>query len=173
MHITIYTSILNVQKNIWKCNSTLINYPITFHPTYLNTLKHSYPKIIAVILEAVLISGDSAIWHTATNYIAPNIKYIPFLYYIAPYIGIIACLSYFPAGKQSIWSINHETFPQDIPFIIIHSDDDRQLPFNGACALYYKLTEKNKNVYFKQKTRLVISIFCLPYIPITNQWELF
>lgn len=117
--------------------------------TILNTLKHSYPKIIAVILEAVLMSGDSAIWHNAIDFIGPNIKHMPFMYYIAP--CIVACSSYFPAGQQPIWSINHETFPQNIPFIIMHSKNDPCLPFDGACALYYKLAEKNTQVYFIQK----------------------
>jgi hypothetical protein len=96
-------------------------------------------KIKAVILEAALASGNSAIFHTATGRLM-NMRWlnnIPGSYYVAPYFGAIACPGYRPSGQQPIWSVDN--IQSNIPIIIIHSENDLQLPFYGACALYYRL----------------------------------
>jgi len=105
-------------------------------------------KIKAIIWEGGLASGNSAIYHTVTGELMnmPWVKKIPGSYYFVPYLAITECLGYRPGGQQPIWSI--DTIKKDIPIIIIHSKNDPQCPFYGACALYYRLRENGKrNVY--------------------------
>jgi hypothetical protein len=119
--------------------------------TGLNYLAHGLhsSKIKAIILEAALASGNSAIYHSVSGPLK-WISNIPGFYYVAPYFVTVACLGYRPGGQQPIWSI--DTIKKDIPIIIIHSKEDMQLPFYGACALYYRLREsEHQNVYFIEK----------------------
>lgn len=119
--------------------------------TVLNYLsKNGYnKKIKALVLEAVLASGNSAIYHTVTGPLMnmKNLERVPGSYYFVPYFANVACPGYRPAGKQAIKSIDN--ISTDLPIIIIHSKEDMQLPYSGACALYYRLRQNgNKNVYF-------------------------
>lgn len=120
--------------------------------TVLNYLsKRANEKIKLLILESPLASGNQAIYHTATHELMPQfnfIKHIPGAYYIAPYIGAIMCPGYLPIGQQPIFSIQKNTFPKNIPIVIVHSKDDPQLAFSGACALYYGLKSRRSNIYF-------------------------
>lgn len=120
--------------------------------TVLNYLsKRPNEKIKLLILESPLASGNQAIYHTATNELMPQfnfIKHIPGAYYIVPYIGAIMCPGYLPIGQQPIFSIQKSSFPLDIPIIIAHSQDDPQLSFSGARALYYGLKSRGTNIYF-------------------------
>jgi len=109
-------------------------------------------KIKALILEATLASGNSAIYHTVTGPLMNmNIcTKIPFSYYLLPYAANFFMPGYRPAGKQPIKSI--DAIPTDIPIVIIHSKNDMQLSYDDACALYYGLRSKgNDNVYFIHK----------------------
>ncbi|HTM06023.1 MAG TPA: hypothetical protein VL201_02180 [Patescibacteria group bacterium] len=122
-------------------------------------IKNSASKIKAVIFEALLISGNSAIYHTVTtpqitytkwidtilSYI-PLVKHIPGLYYFLPYLAAPLLWRYNPAGEQPIWSIDN--INSDIPIIIIHSTNDSCLPVAGAYSLYYQLQQKNSQKTF-------------------------
>lgn len=105
-------------------------------------------KAKALVLEAALASGNSAVYHTVTGPLMgmDNLKNIPGAYYFVPYFANVACPGYRPGGQQAIKSI--DKLSTDMPVIIIHSEDDMQLPFDGACALYYRLRQNgNNNVY--------------------------
>lgn len=102
-------------------------------------------KIKGLVLEGVLASGNSALYHTLSG---PRegiecLKKIPGACYMVPYIGIIVCPGYRPGGKQAIKSI--DTIQKDLPIVIVHSKKDAQTPFDGACALYYRLRSSGNN----------------------------
>ncbi|MFC1870692.1 prolyl oligopeptidase family serine peptidase [Candidatus Dependentiae bacterium] len=109
-------------------------------------------QIKALVLEAAMASGNSAIYHTVTGPLMDMkiVKNIPGSYYVLPYLANLVCPGYRPAGKQAIKSIDN--IPNDLPIIIIHSEGDKQLPFEGACALYNRLRKNgNENVYLVRK----------------------
>jgi hypothetical protein len=113
---------------------------------------HQHHPIKALVLEAALASGNSAVHHTLTGELAdmPWVKKIPASYYTLPYLASLVCWGYRPAGQQPIKSV--DTISTDLPIIIVHSKDDPQLSFDGACALYYRLRMNgNDNAYFIQK----------------------
>ena len=105
-------------------------------------------KIKALILEASLASGNSAIYHTATDHMGFGfLKSIPGSYYLAPYCAKAMFPLYWPAGKQPIHSI--KDIPTNIPIVLAHSKDDSQLSYKDTCALYYGLRSRgNDNDYF-------------------------
>jgi hypothetical protein len=105
---------------------------------------HSLKKVKALILESVLLTGNSAIEHTARN--RQGISF-PGSYYCLPYITKIIFPFYAPAGQQAIFAC--DSLPLDLPIIILHAPEDPQLSFRDAQALYAYLKYKgNKNVYF-------------------------
>lgn len=105
-------------------------------------------NIQALVLEAVLASGNSAIHHTLTG--TSGVNDASYSYYILPYLARIVFPCYRAAGEQPIKALDN--LPKDIPIIIVHSKNDMQLPYDGACALYYGLRSKgNDNVYFISK----------------------
>lgn len=108
-------------------------------------------KIKALVLESVLISGNDAIQHTVSDQMGcAFVKKIPSYYYWLPYAAKLLYPFYSPAGQQVITSL--QNIPNDIPIIIIHADNDFQLSYEGACALYYGLrTNGNNNVYLITK----------------------
>ncbi len=122
--------------------------------TALNYLGHvtSHDHIKALVLEATLASGNSAIRHTMRNLPGLN-KYgwvtdLPAANYWNPYFAKAIFPRYWPGGKQAIKSIEH-IVNTNKPIVIIHSKDDLQLSYNDACALYYGLHKNgNKNTYF-------------------------
>jgi len=111
--------------------------------------------IKGLVLESVLASGNSAIYHTARGplfgeSLINRLIGLPFSYYWAPYIAKVLMPYYWPSGSQPIKSIEH--IPTNIPIIIIHSKRDMQLSYNDACALYYGLRMRgNDNVYLISK----------------------
>lgn len=121
--------------------------------TVLNYLAEtSDQRIKCVVLQAPLVSGNSAILHTLKgplmNY--PGLANLPFAHYWIPYCAKVLFPLYWPAGRQPIKSI--QKISRDIPIVIVHSKDDPQLPYEGACALYYGLRSQGKNnVYFISK----------------------
>lgn len=117
---------------------------------YLADTKDTDPqnKIDGLVLEATLASGNSAVHHTVSGPLMglSSLASIPFSYYWMPYISKALFPFYWPGGKQPIKSI--EKLPTTLPIIIAHSENDPQLSFNDACALYYRLrTTGNDNVY--------------------------
>ena len=111
-------------------------------------------KIKCVILEAPVLSGNSAIIHTLRRNggsFLQRIAKLPLSYYWLPYFAKFMFPFYWPAGRQPVKSIDQ--IPNNIPIIIVHSRYDSQVPYDGSCALYYKLRSSgsNNNVYFIAK----------------------
>lgn len=102
-------------------------------------------NIKAVILEAVMLSGNSAIYHTTQRMVAPWATSLPGSYYWLPYIAQRLYINYTPAGIQSI--LNIDKLPKNIPIIIIHNTHDPQLSYQDAQALYAYLQQNNHNTY--------------------------
>jgi len=100
-----------------------------------------------MVLESVLASGNSAIYHTITSLLGlPKLKWVPWLYYLAPYLAkMVAFPSYSPRGEQPIKSITDLNI--DGPVIIAHSEKDPQLSYDDARAIYYALRKNNKDAY--------------------------
>lgn len=122
--------------------------------TALNYVAHEDKgkRIKALILEATLGSGNSAIHHTASGPLMrlSAITNLPFSYYWGPYIAKALFPSYSPSGKQAIRSV--KDIPTNMPVVIAHSKHDFQLSYDDACALYYGLREQgNNNAYLLTK----------------------
>ncbi len=122
--------------------------------TTINFTANNPNNIKALILESVLLTGNSAIFHTVDNMMMPKEYDLPeSSYYSLPYTAKVAYPSYSPTGEQPINNI--DKLPTDLPIIILHDDQDFQLNFKDAQALYAYLTaiKDNKNVYlFTYKT---------------------
>ncbi len=120
--------------------------------TALNYLAMHYKgtKIKGLVLEGPLMSGNSTIHHTMNSKLAGKFSKIgkfPLSRYWLPYAAKIAFPWYAPSGTQAIKNLKN--IPKDIPIVIIHSNNDHQVPFDDACALYYGLRKNgNNNVYF-------------------------
>lgn len=143
-----------VEKNSDSRRQSIIHATSQGTATALNYLAHvdKGRQIKALILEATLGSGNSAIHHTVSGPLMDlkKITDIPSSYYWLPYIAKAKFPLYSPSGKQAIKSIAQ--IPTHIPIIIVHSKNDPQLSYNDACALYYGLRMSgNKNVYFISK----------------------
>ena len=108
-------------------------------------------KCKGMVLESVLGSGNSVIYHTITSPIFgfPKLKGIPGLYYLAPYFAKIALSHNSPVGDQPIKSVANLNI--DGPIIIVHSKKDPQLSYKDACAIYYALRKNGKNAYLISK----------------------
>lgn len=122
--------------------------------TALNYLakKDHGKKIKALVLEAVLASGNSAIFHTVNGPLMNMhfVESLPGAYYWLAYLASLFLPGYRPAGQQPIKSITN--IPKEIPIIIIHSVRDNQISYNDACALFYGLRMMgNANVYLITK----------------------
>lgn len=114
--------------------------------TAINYVAENPGKVDALILEGVLPSGNSAIYHTVKQMMFPRIANMPLSYYWLPYCAKFAYPSYAPAGKQPIKNL--EKLPKDLPVIIIHSKTDPQLSYNDALAVYAGLKKLgNPNAY--------------------------
>jgi fermentation-respiration switch protein FrsA (DUF1100 family) len=108
-------------------------------------------QIKALVLEAALASGNSAIHHTASGPIM-NLNWLaslPGAYYWMPYVAKIHMPFYSPSGVQAIQSV--DAIPTSVPVVIAHSKNDPQLPYAGACALYYRLRQQGKPAYLITK----------------------
>ncbi len=143
------------QKNILHDNDALIIHGSSQGTaTTINFTAKNPENIKCLILESVLLTGNSAIFHTVDNVMMPKECDLPeSSYYTLPYTAKVAYPSYAPTGEQPINNI--DKLPTDLPIIILHDDQDFQLNFKDAQALYAYLTQikKNKNVYlFTYKT---------------------
>jgi hypothetical protein len=118
--------------------------------TILNHLAETNdPRIKCVILQAPLVSGNSAILHTVGGPFMnhPWLAKLPLAHYWIPYVAKLLFPFYWPAGRQPIKSLHN--IRGDIPIVISHARHDPQLSYDGACALYYGLRSQGKqNVYF-------------------------
>lgn len=106
-------------------------------------------KIGALILEAVMLSGNSTI-----HYNCRGVNTLPGSYYFLPYLAKFVYPFYSPAGDQLV--VNAHKLPKNLPIIILHHAQDPQLPYPDAQALYafLKLRQKNDNVYLMSKDSL-------------------
>lgn len=110
-------------------------------------------RVKAIVLEAALASGNDAIIHTTSKLMLGSKPILSSCietegcYYALPYCARPLFPRYSPSGIQPIKSI--ENIIHDIPIVIIHSKEDKCLPYSGACALYYGLrAQGHENVYF-------------------------
>ena len=101
----------------------------------------------ALILESVLLTGNSAIHHTVKKFVSRRLASVPGSYYWIPYFAKFLYPGYTPAGEHAIANI--DKLPADLPIIIVHDENDPQLSFEDSQALYayLKHTKANKNVY--------------------------
>lgn len=117
--------------------------------TSLNYAAHNPDKVHALILEGVMLSGNSAIAHTTANQISPSIDSAPIVRdYSLPYSAKSFMFPFYaPAGEQPIFNV--EKLPKNLPIILIHATQDPQLAFKDTVALYafLRTTQKNNNVY--------------------------
>ncbi|HEX4069469.1 MAG TPA: hypothetical protein VHX42_05215 [Candidatus Babeliales bacterium] len=116
--------------------------------TALNYTAKNPQHIKALILESVMLTGNSAIFHTVDNMMMPEQIDLPEVsYYSLPYTAKSSFPNYAPTGEQPINNI--DALSTDLPIIILHDTKDFQLSFKDAQALYAYLTEikQNKNVY--------------------------
>jgi predicted esterase len=114
--------------------------------TALNYVAQNPRKVSALILEGVVASGNSAIFHTIKNLMCPGIEYLPGAYYWLPYCAKAVMPFFSPSGEQSIHSA--DKISTELPIIILHSIKDPQLPFADSVALYHALRRTgNQNVY--------------------------
>jgi len=109
--------------------------------TSVSKYKNNLNLIKALIVESVMLTGNSAIEHTL------DMKNIPGAYYFMPYLAKIIYPFYAPAGKQACFSCNY--LPNNLPIIILHAPRDPELSFQDSQALYASLRYKgHPNVYF-------------------------
>jgi len=114
--------------------------------TALNYVAKNPTKVSAIILEAVLASGNSAVHHTVKNMILPGAEKLPCSYYWMPYCAKVTFPWYNPGGTQAIFSA--ENIPTNVPIILIHSVKDPQLSYSDALAVYHALRKAgNPNIY--------------------------
>lgn len=118
--------------------------------TVLNYASKHPEQIGALILEAVLLSGNSAVYHTVENLMLPGATSLPGSYHWMPYAAKVQYPNYSPAGEQPICNV--DKLPDTLPIIIIHHDKDPQLSHKDAQALYAHLKQKNNTVYFISTT---------------------
>ncbi len=130
--------------------------------TAINYTSKKPEKVKALILEAVMLSGNSAISHTIESTplllaeipgkipsiirnVCRIVPYLPGNYYWVPYLAKIVFPGYAPAGEQPIF--NTDKLQTNIPIIIMHHTKDPQLSVKDAEGLYAFLCTKNENVY--------------------------
>jgi hypothetical protein len=116
--------------------------------TTINYTAHNPQNIKAIILESVLLTGNSAIFHTVDNVMLSDTCDLPdSSYYLLPYTAKTLYPCYSPSGEQPINNI--DKLPTDLLTIIVHDTKDFQLSSKDAQALYAYLTlvRGNKNVY--------------------------
>lgn len=118
--------------------------------TALNYASKHPEKIDALILEAVMLTGNSAISHTVENLMMPGATSLPGSYHLMPYLAKCQYPYYCPAGEQPICNV--DKLPKNLPIIIIHHEKDLQLSHADAQALYAYLKLNNHNVYFISMT---------------------
>lgn len=129
--------------------------------TALNYTATNQRKIKALILEAPLLSGNSAILHNTFPTTTSSL-----IYYGLPYLAKVIFPFYAPAGQQPI--LTCDSIPNDLPIIIMHATEDPQLSFTDAKALYAHLKNQgNNNVYF-----LPIDDYCHVNMLSSNDKEL-
>lgn len=103
-------------------------------------------RVRLVVLEAVMASGNTAIWHSAHSMFIPS----PFFRYVMEclkldalvpvLVSMCAFRAYDPSATQPLKRA--ENFPRNIPVVIVHSRGDRQLSYNDACALQHLFRKK-------------------------------
>ena len=124
--------------------------------------KKKQAKVKCITLEAVLGSGNNAINHTAKMVSGPIIN-IPGVKSVLPWIAKIFFPSYNPSGKQALSSA--QDLSTDITFVIIHSENDLQLPINDARELYLKLLEQENNNTYLIESPMCAHFNILDYDP--------
>lgn len=101
--------------------------------------KEQMPKML--ICEGYAASFNACFEH-ASDFLCPLSAYVPFKYYILPYIMKFVSWSYNPT-QTSLALL--EKLPQDFPIILVHCPQDRLTPYAGALAAYQKLRKTGHN----------------------------
>ena len=118
--------------------------------TALNYASKNPAKVSALILESIMLTGNSAVAHTVENLMLPGATSLPGSYHWMPYAAKVQYPFYSPAGEQPIYNV--DKLPKNLPIIILHHDKDPQLSHKDAQALYAHLKQNNENVYFISTT---------------------
>lgn len=105
--------------------------------TAINYTAKNPDKVNALILESIMLTGNSAI-----EYNNP-LSFVPGSYYFSPYLAKFLYPWYCPAGEQPLFNLN--ALPKTLPIIIIHTINDSQLSYKDAEALYTYLHYCRKN----------------------------
>lgn len=114
-------------------------------------------RVMLVVLEAVMASGNSAIWHTVHNGFFPGL-----MRNVAQWLGLDAatCVlvsrflftQYDANAKQPIELVG--MFPRDVPVIMTHARQDACLSYNDACAMMFMLRFKMQHRHAYLCTRM-------------------
>jgi len=111
--------------------------------TALNYAAQNPNHVSALVLEAVMLSGNSA----CSNNVPHFLSCLPGSYYLIPYFAKAIYPFYSPAGNQPINNVH--LLPRNLPIIIYHCKQDPCLSFEDAQALYaFIKTSGRENVYF-------------------------
>lgn len=139
-------------SSVKKTHSVIVHASSQGTATAINYASENPHRIDALILDSIMLTGNSAINHTVDHETLPGIASIPGSYYVLPYIIKPKFPWYGPADQQPIF--NAYKLPTDLPIILIHHTDDPRLSYKDAQALYAFLreTKENKNVYLLSRT---------------------
>lgn len=141
---------VNYLKKTMSCLEN--NTPVIIHAssqgtaTAINYTAEHPQQVRALILESILLSGNSAIEHTVKYCTFPSATSLPGSYYWMPYVAKFQFPLYSPAGNQAIF--NADKLPIDLPIIIMHHTNDPQLSYKDAQALYAFLKQQKKITMF-------------------------
>lgn len=97
-------------------------------------------RVRLVVLEAVMASGNSAIWHTVRNwYCAGALRMLAECLALDALVCVgtswFVFRGYKPGDKQALRCA--EGFPRDVPVIMAHARHDSNLSYNDACAMMH------------------------------------
>lgn len=114
-------------------------------------------RVVMVVLEAVMASGNSAIWRTVRGWYCDG----P-LRRVAEFLCLDAMLcvaaswflfrSFRAGDKQAVRCA--ESFPRDVPVILTHARQDTNLSYNDACAIQHLLKHKLQHPHVYLCTRM-------------------
>lgn len=115
-------------------------------------------RVVLVVLEAVMASGNSAIWHTIHNWCikesflrrAAELLCLDALVCVA--VSWFVFRSYRAGDKQAVQCA--ESFPRHVPVILTHSRQDTNLCYNDACAIHYLMKRKLQHPHVYLCTRM-------------------
>lgn len=114
-------------------------------------------RVVLVVLEAVMASGNSAIWHTVHNwYCSKPLRHMAEYLCLDALVCVLASwmvFRSFRAGdKQAVQCA--ESFPRHVPVIMTHARQDGNLCYNDACAILHLMRHKLQHPHAYLCTRM-------------------